>query len=97
MSKVTTKLQVTVPKVIADAYGIRAGDELAWRPSGTELRVVRSSGGKQQAGPSVEERLSIFDAATRRQQAREKKRPRRAQARARGWSREDLYRRGRAD
>ena len=28
MAKVTSKLQLTVPKAIADQYGIRPGDEL---------------------------------------------------------------------
>ncbi|MEK7258043.1 MAG: SUMF1/EgtB/PvdO family nonheme iron enzyme, partial [Bacteroidota bacterium] len=30
MAKVTSKLQVTVPKIIADQYGIRPGDEIEW-------------------------------------------------------------------
>ena len=30
MPKVTSKLQLTVPKKIADQYGIRSGDELEW-------------------------------------------------------------------
>jgi AbrB family looped-hinge helix DNA binding protein len=34
MPKVTSKLRLTVPKAIADQYGIRAGDELEWIPAG---------------------------------------------------------------
>jgi AbrB family looped-hinge helix DNA binding protein len=34
MPKVTSKLQLTVPKAIADQYGIRPGDELQWIPAG---------------------------------------------------------------
>ena len=30
MSKVTSKLQVTLPKAIAQAHGIRPGDEIEW-------------------------------------------------------------------
>lgn len=30
MSKITSKYQVTVPKKIAEAYGIRPGDEIEW-------------------------------------------------------------------
>ncbi|HMB54801.1 MAG TPA: AbrB/MazE/SpoVT family DNA-binding domain-containing protein, partial [Thermoanaerobaculia bacterium] len=39
-SKVTSKLQVTLPKALADAYGIRPGDEIAWVPSGSTVTVV---------------------------------------------------------
>ena len=39
MPKVTTKLQLTVPKTIADQYGIRPGDELEWIPAGESIRV----------------------------------------------------------
>ena len=38
MSKVTTKPQLTVPKAIADQYGIRPGDELEWVPAGETIR-----------------------------------------------------------
>jgi AbrB family looped-hinge helix DNA binding protein len=34
MPKVTSKLQLTVPKAIAEQYGIRPGDELEWIPAG---------------------------------------------------------------
>ena len=30
MSKVTSKLQVTVPKAAAERYGIRPGDAIDW-------------------------------------------------------------------
>ena len=39
MPKVTSKLQLTVPKKIADQYGIRPGDELEWIPAGESIRV----------------------------------------------------------
>ena len=39
MPKVTSKLQLTVPKKIADQYGIRPGDELEWIPAGDSIRV----------------------------------------------------------
>src|SRR5258707_7463735 len=62
MPKVTSKLQLTVPKVIADQYGIRPGDELEWIPSGEGIRVelVRH---KANAGHQLttEERLALFD------------------------------------
>ncbi|MGH7844250.1 MAG: AbrB/MazE/SpoVT family DNA-binding domain-containing protein, partial [Candidatus Binatia bacterium] len=34
MSKVTSKLQVTIPKDIAEAYGIQPGSEIHWVPAG---------------------------------------------------------------
>jgi len=40
MAKVTSKLQLTVPKAIADRYGIKPGDELEWIPAGDVIRVV---------------------------------------------------------
>ena len=62
MAKVTSKLQLTVPKAIADQYGIKPGDELEWVPAGESIRVefVRS---KAKAGHELttEERLALFD------------------------------------
>ena len=38
----TSKLQVTIPKVIADQYGIHPGDDIAWIAAGDAVRVVPS-------------------------------------------------------
>jgi AbrB family looped-hinge helix DNA binding protein len=43
MAKVTSKRQVTVPKAIAEQYGIRPGDEIEWLPAGDAIRVVPMS------------------------------------------------------
>ena len=40
MSRVTSKLQVTVPKLIAQRYGIRPGDDIRFEESGEVIRVV---------------------------------------------------------
>ena len=97
MAKVTSKLQLTVPKAIADHYGIKPGDELEWVPAGDSIRVelVRR---KAKSGHELttEERLALFDAGMKRVdelQAEELKqnqgkRPTREE---RGWTREDLY------
>jgi AbrB family looped-hinge helix DNA binding protein len=91
VSKVTSKLQVTVPKAIAEQYGIHAGDEIEWVPAGETLRVVPASKPSLDAG----QRLKLFDAATRRQREREKGHVP-PTPRGRGWTREELYDRGRA-
>lgn len=92
----TSKLQITIPKAVADQYGIRPGDDLTFLPAGDGIRVLM----EQRSAPSAAERLRLFDLSTRRQQERERERqgPRRkrSQAEGRGWAREDLYDRGRA-
>ena len=93
MSKVTSKLQVTVPKAIADRFHIRPGDEIEWIDAGDGIRVVLTRG----AMPlTVERRLELFDASTRRQRARERGRHLQPSRDGRGWSREELYGRGSA-
>lgn len=91
MAKVTSKLQVTVPKLLADRYHIQPGDEIEWEAAGDVIRVVPSR--KRRADPAS--RLKLFDQATARQRERERSR-RSPRATERGWSREDLYKRGRA-
>jgi bifunctional DNA-binding transcriptional regulator/antitoxin component of YhaV-PrlF toxin-antitoxin module len=100
MAKVTSKLQLTVPKAIAEQYKIRPGDELEWVPAGEAIRVLkrsRSKSGKEQA-LTLEQRLRLFDQATARQNKRNaafrKKHGPEAEPLDRGWTREDLYNRG---
>jgi AbrB family looped-hinge helix DNA binding protein len=89
MAKVTTKLQVTVPKAIADRFGIRPGDEIEWRAEGNAIRVLT----RALEGESLdrEARLRSFDEATARQKGRNRSVHRRARKADRGWTREDLY------
>ncbi len=98
MAKVTSKLQLTVPKVIADQYGIRPGDELKWIPAGESIRVELV--GKAKAGPQLgtEERLALFDENTKWLDKLQAPLLREAEAKSthltrqtRGWAREDLY------
>jgi AbrB family looped-hinge helix DNA binding protein len=93
MSKVTSKLQVTVPKAIADRYRIRPGDEIQWVAAGDTIRVVPADRQASRAKPEL--RLKLFDAGTQRQRLRQSTRPRRRAGRDRGWKREDLYARAR--
>jgi AbrB family looped-hinge helix DNA binding protein len=99
MPKVTSKLQLTVPKKIADQYGIRPGDQLEWIPAGDSIRVelVRR---KAKAGQQLtaEERVALFDANMERidrlqaeqlKEARESNAP--SMREKRSWTREELY------
>ncbi len=94
MAKVTSKLQVTVPKAIADRYGIRPGAEIEWIPAGDAIRVLPP--GPTPGALDLETRLKLFDAATERQRLRHSGRRTSRAARDRGWRRTDLYERGRA-
>jgi AbrB family looped-hinge helix DNA binding protein len=90
--KVTSKLQVTVPKTIADEYRIRPGDEIFWVSGGEAIHVIPP--GRKRSELSVEERLALFDAATARQRHREAQAGRRRSERGRSkgaFAREDLY------
>lgn len=88
----TSKLQVTIPKAIAQRYGIEPGKEIEWLPAGEAIRVVPPA--DRRRAPDRARRLNLFDRATERQCARATgKRPSRAAA-ERGWGREELYDRG---
>lgn len=91
MSKITSKLQLTLPKALAEQFHLVPGDEVTWQAAGEALRLVPSKGSNRPPHPAV--RLKLFDAATERQDVRNKKR-RRARESGRGWSREELYDRG---
>jgi AbrB family looped-hinge helix DNA binding protein len=94
VAKVTSKLQITIPKRLAEQYRIEPGDDIEFVPAGDGIRLVpgRSPAVRQL---SAEERLRLFDEATARQRAREQhltvsgERPA-----ARDWTREELYTRG---
>jgi AbrB family looped-hinge helix DNA binding protein len=92
VAKVTSKLQVTVPKALADRYGIAPGDEIAWEAAGDAIRVVPRPRAKP--AQALARRRARFDQATERQRIREQDfdgEP----AGDRGWTREDLYDRAR--
>ena len=97
MAKVTSKLQLTVPKAIADQYGIKPGDELEWIPAGESIRIElvrrKANTGREL---STEERLALFDAGMKRVdelQAEELKKNQgnRLTRENRGWTREEIY------
>jgi len=92
MSRVTSKLQVTIPKAIARRYGIEPGTEIDFLPAGDAIRVVPPAGEARRSDPA--RRLELFDAATLREDVRREGRLERDQTTDRGWTREELYGRG---
>ena len=93
MAKITSKSQVTVPKAIVEQYQLRPGDQIDWVAAGDVIRVIPP--GAQAVRLSQGAQLRLFDQATERHRRRSpSRRPR--QPRDRGWTREDLYRRGRS-
>jgi AbrB family looped-hinge helix DNA binding protein len=91
MARVTSKLQVTIPKAIADRYGIEPGADIEFLPSGDAIRVVPPLALKSAADRG--RRLEIFDDATARERKR-RRTPAGSSSPGRGWSRADLYGRG---
>jgi AbrB family looped-hinge helix DNA binding protein len=95
MAKVTSKLQVTIPKAIATRHSIEPGDEVEWSDAGDAIRlepVEKRSLGRA----TLADRLKWFDDATDRQRGRESTTPVTVASSGaeRGWTREELYSRG---
>jgi AbrB family looped-hinge helix DNA binding protein len=93
MSKVTSKLQVTLPKAIADQYGISPGDEIEWIPAGDVIRVIPPD--RKPPKAARETRMKLFDRAMQRYRTWAATQPPWETDGERGWKREDLYGRGR--
>jgi AbrB family looped-hinge helix DNA binding protein len=93
MTRVTGKFQITLPKRLVDTYGIRVGDEVELRAAGEFIAIAPAGASKPRL--SLEERLRLFDEATRRQSAREPL-PISTTSEDRGWTRDELYDRGRS-
>ena len=93
----TSKLQVTIPKAIADAHGIKPGADLVFESAGDVIRI-RPIRRRAEPANKLGARVAAFDDATRRQAERDrrlrKERPELFEDVARGWRREDLYDRG---
>lgn len=90
MARVTSKLQVTIPKAVADRYEIEPGAEIVFEPAGDVIRVIPG----RRSVDDPRKRVKLFEQALARQRQREAGRvfP---DVLERGWSREDLYDRGR--
>jgi AbrB family looped-hinge helix DNA binding protein len=97
MSRVTSKLQVTIPKRIAQQYSIKPGDEIDFVATAEGLRIVTATR-PDASRLSVAERLRLFDEATERQRQREARMKLPASPPTdRGWTRAELYTRGKPD
>ncbi|HLH03888.1 MAG TPA: AbrB/MazE/SpoVT family DNA-binding domain-containing protein [Bryobacteraceae bacterium] len=94
MSRITSKYQVTVPKVIAEQYGLHPGDDIQWIPAGDTIRVIPAA--KSAPTEDLATRLRLFDQATDRNRKRARTIKPRRTGQDRGWTREDLYLRGRS-
>ena len=93
MARVTSKLQVTIPKVIAERHRLRPGDQIEFVSAGDSIRLERP---RTSRPLTIEERLRLFDAATRRQRRRDAAWGQVPTPKDRGWTREELYTRGRS-
>ena len=95
MAKVTSKLQITIPKKIAEQFGIKPGDELEFvgRSGGIHLLPA---GTVTEPTLSAEERVRLFDESTAYADKRAEElgiKPV-ADESVRDWTREELYTRG---
>lgn len=90
MAKVTSKLQITIPKRLAEQVGIAPGDEVDFVAAGDGIRMV-PAGRRAARALSTAERLRLFRVATARQRAREKNIKVTHSDKGRGWTREELY------
>ncbi len=72
MSKVTDKFQITLPKVLAERYGIRPGDVIRFEAADEAIRLLPAHRSKSAARLDIAARLRLFDAATARQRTRER-------------------------
>lgn len=86
-SKVTSKLRVTIPKALADRFGIRPGGTIVWEAAGGRLRV-KVPGSEPRLDLAERERLLRESFA--RQRAREAANPAPATEGHR-WTRDDFY------
>ena len=95
MARVTSKLQVTVPRTIARQYAIEPGSDIEWLPAKDTIHVLPPGRVAEASPEDLARRLELFDAATARQARRQSGR-RDVGTKTRGWTRADLYGRGRS-
>lgn len=95
MPKVTSKLQITLPKALATQYGIEPGDEIEFVAAGDAIRLTPKKSPRPKL--SLAERIRIWDQANAAltNYWESEGEARRSQLQAakvgRDWTREDLY------
>lgn len=91
MSKVTSKLQLTLPKRLAEQYDIHPGDEVEFVAAGDLIQLLPAKR-RSATRLTIAERLRLFDEGSARQREREAtmKLPK-SPSKDRGWRRADLY------
>jgi AbrB family looped-hinge helix DNA binding protein len=67
MARITSKLQLTLPKALADRYDIRPGDEVHFEPLGSAILLVPMPRGSDL---DTNAKLRLFEAARARQEKR---------------------------
>lgn len=94
----TSKLQLTIPKAIAEAHGIVPGMELDFESAEDVIRLRVASSSEANWADTIEARLRAFDEASDRQTERDRRfRSEYAELMSpssRGWTRDSLYDRG---
>ncbi len=96
MAKITSKLQVTLPKRLAEKHGIAPGDEVRFESVAGVIRMLPGSAPADLL--AMNERLRLFDEATRRIDQRSRALSAMAAPSSdRGWTRDELYERGAPD
>jgi bifunctional DNA-binding transcriptional regulator/antitoxin component of YhaV-PrlF toxin-antitoxin module len=90
--QVIGKVQITLPKHLAESYGIRVGGEVELVAAGDVIALVPAGAAKSLL--TVEVRLQLFDETSRRIRERVPL-PARSDPEDGGWTREELYDRGR--
>ena len=93
MAKVTSKLQVTIPKALAETVLVAPVVTCEAAAVGGTLHIVPRIASRPVL--DREERLRLFRAATDRQNRRNTEWTGDIEPQDRGWTREDLYERGR--
>ena len=84
---------MTLPRAVATRYGIEPGDEIEFMAAGDGIRIL--TGAQRTSQADREQRLELFDATTARLRGRVVRVLKVAEGR--GWTRDELYGRGRTD
>jgi len=99
MPKVTSKLQITLPKALATQYGIEPGDEIDFQAVGESIRLTPRKTPRPRL--SLDERLRIWADANKALRAHwdsegwvsQAISSRHSTPTDRGWTRDELYER----